>query len=30
MESPERGCAAQGTDVNEPIEKLNHYPAEKA
>ena len=30
MESLEMGCAAHGTDVNELVEKLNDYLAEKA
>ncbi len=30
MESLEMGCAAHGSDVNELVEKLNEYLAEKA
>ena len=30
MESLEMGCAAHGMDVNELVEKLNNYLAEKA
>ena len=30
MESLEMGCAAHGMDVNELVEKLNTYLAEKA
>ena len=30
MESLEMGCAAHGSDVNELVEKLNNYLAEKA
>ena len=30
MESLEMGCAAHGQDVNELVEKLNAYLAEKA
>lgn len=30
MESLEMGCAAHGSDVNELVEKLNKYLAEKA
>jgi hypothetical protein len=30
MESLEMGCAAHGSDVNELVEKLNRYLAEKA
>ncbi len=30
MESLEMGCAAHGSNVNELVEKLNNYLAEKA
>ena len=30
MESLEMGCAAHGSDVNELVEKLNNYLADKA
>ena len=30
MESLEQGCAAHGTDVNELVDKLNAFLAEKA